>query len=48
MTVMVEPEVRMGKRARAKDANRRAILEAARVVFARIGYEATNIRDIIR
>lgn len=38
----------MGKRARAKEANRRAILEAARIVFARIGYEATNIRDIIR
>ena len=48
MTLTAEPEIRMGKRARAKEANRRAILEAARVVFARIGYEATNIRDIIR
>ena len=48
MTATIEPEARMGKRARAKEANRRAILEAARVVFARIGYEATNIRDIIR
>ncbi|MEM9842052.1 MAG: TetR/AcrR family transcriptional regulator [Pseudomonadota bacterium] len=48
MTVRVDPNLRMGKRARAKEANRRAILEAARVVFARIGYEATNIRDIIR
>ena len=48
MTVTIEPEIRMGKRARAKEANRRAILEAARIVFARIGYEATNIRDIIR
>lgn len=37
-----------GKRARAKAANRRAILDAARGVFARIGYEATTVRDIIR
>lgn len=48
MTITVEPEVRMGKRARAKEANRKAILEAARTVFARIGYDAANIRDIIR
>ena len=48
MTATLNPEIRMGKRARAKEANRRAILDAARVVFARIGYEATNIRDIIR
>lgn len=48
MTAMIESDVRMGKRARAKEANRRAILDAARIVFARIGYEATNIRDIIR
>jgi len=48
MTVTIAPDVRMGKRARAKQANRRAILDAARIVFARIGYEATNIRDIIR
>ncbi len=37
-----------GKRARAKAANRQSILEAARAVFARIGYEATTVRDIIR
>ncbi|MEO1406134.1 MAG: TetR/AcrR family transcriptional regulator [Pseudomonadota bacterium] len=37
-----------GKRARAKAANRQSILDAARIVFARIGYEATTIRDIIR
>ena len=37
-----------GKRARSKAANRRAILDAARGVFARIGYEATPVRDIIR
>jgi len=37
-----------GKRARLKAANRQAILEAARRVFAKLGYEATNVRDIIR
>lgn len=37
-----------GKRQRAKAANRQAILEAARMVFARLGYEATTVRDIIR
>ena len=44
----IDSALRMGKRARAKQANRRAILEAARMVFARIGYDAANIRDIIR
>lgn len=37
-----------GKRERLKTANRQAILEAARGVFARTGYEATTVRDIIR
>ncbi len=37
-----------GKRASTKAANRRAILTAARRVFALIGYEATTVRDIIR
>mgnify|MGYP000085381199 CR=1 FL=1 len=37
-----------GKRARSKAANRRAILQAGRRVFARIGFEATTVRDIIR
>lgn len=37
-----------GKRARLKAENRQAILEAARGVFARTGYEATTVRDIIR
>ena len=37
-----------GRRAKAKAANRQAILEAARNVFARIGFEATTVRDIIR
>ena len=37
-----------GKRAKSKAANRRAIMEAGRRVFARIGFEATTVRDIIR
>jgi|TARA_R110002020_G_scaffold83397_2_gene207292 AcrR family transcriptional regulator len=37
-----------GKRARSKAANRRAILSAGRRVFARIGFDATTVRDIIR
>lgn len=37
-----------GKRARLKAENRQAILEAARGVFARTGYESTTVRDIIR
>ncbi|WP_395644893.1 TetR/AcrR family transcriptional regulator [Terricaulis sp.] len=41
----VEP---IGKRERAKAANRHAILVAARRVFAELGYEAATVRDIIR
>lgn len=37
-----------GKRARAKAANRQAILDAARSVFARLGVDAATVRDIIR
>ena len=37
-----------GKRARSKAANRHAILVAGRRVFARIGFDATTVRDIIR
>lgn len=37
-----------GKRERTKAANREAILEAARKVFAELGFEATTVRDIIR
>ena len=37
-----------GKRARTKAANRQSILDAARAVFAELGYEATTVRDIIR
>ena len=37
-----------GKRERTKAANRDAILKAGRRVFARLGVEATTVRDIIR
>ncbi|MDP1630932.1 MAG: TetR/AcrR family transcriptional regulator [Caulobacter sp.] len=37
-----------GKREQTKVANRRAILDAAREVFAELGYEVSTVRDIIR
>jgi AcrR family transcriptional regulator len=37
-----------GKRARTKAHNRAALLEAAREVFAELGYDAAGVRDIIR
>lgn len=37
-----------GKREETKRANRSAILDAARAVFAEMGYEASSVRDIIR
>ncbi|MGH6876290.1 MAG: TetR/AcrR family transcriptional regulator [Rhizomicrobium sp.] len=37
-----------GKREKTKAQNRHAILEAARHVFAELGYGATTVRDIIR
>jgi AcrR family transcriptional regulator len=37
-----------GKREQTKVQNRQTILEAARHVFAELGYGATNVRDIIR
>lgn len=39
---------RAGRRERSKAANRQAILDAARRVFAQLGYEAASVRDIIR
>lgn len=48
MAVDVKTAGKSGKRARSKAANRRAILNAGRRVFARIGFEATTVRDIIR
>lgn len=44
-TAAIEP---IGKRERAKAANRIAILAAARRVFAQLGYDAATVRDIIR
>lgn len=38
----------VGKREQTKAQNRRIILEAARKVFAELGYGATTVRDIIR
>jgi AcrR family transcriptional regulator len=40
--------VAVGRRERTKAANRAAILDAAREVFAEQGYEAASVRDIIR
>jgi AcrR family transcriptional regulator len=37
-----------GKREATKQANRAAILEAARDVFAELGYGAASVRDIVR
>jgi AcrR family transcriptional regulator len=37
-----------GKREQTKHNNRQAILDAAREVFAKLGYGATTVRDIIR
>jgi AcrR family transcriptional regulator len=37
-----------GKRAHAKEQNRRIILDAARRVFAQLGYSGTTVRDVIR
>lgn len=45
------PRVRQkpaGKREQTKNENRQTILEAARHVFAELGYGATTVRDIIR
>ena len=38
----------LGRRERTKAANRAAILDAARTVFAEQGYEGASVRDIIR
>jgi AcrR family transcriptional regulator len=42
------PSANLGKRDQTKLANRAAILEAGRDVFAELGYEGTTVRDIIR
>ncbi len=42
------PPPRSGKREKTKIQNRQLILEAAKSVFAELGYGATTVRDIIR
>lgn len=42
------PRVMSGKREQTKILNRQLILNAARQVFAELGYGATTVRDIIR
>lgn len=49
MSKSPEPKTQqLGKRDETKLANRAAILEAGRGVFAELGYEGTTVRDIIR
>ncbi len=47
-SVPVPRPVPLGKREQTKVQNRQTILEAARRVFAELGYGATTVRDIIR
>ena len=47
MSVEVDLKAR-GKREETKASNRQAIIDAAREVFAELGYGATTVRDIIR
>src|SRR5256885_17181303 len=42
------PKPEVGRREVTKQANRTAILDAAREVFADIGYGAATVRDIVR
>jgi AcrR family transcriptional regulator len=44
----VSPVEVLGKREATKAANRAAILDAAREVFAELGYGAATIRDVVR
>jgi AcrR family transcriptional regulator len=46
MTTVTEPP--LGRREQTKRANRAMILDAAREVFAEIGYGAATVRDVIR
>ena len=43
-----QSETDRGARARAKAANRKTILDAAKRAFAEIGYENATVRDVIR
>jgi AcrR family transcriptional regulator len=44
----VDLDAKRGKREETKASNRQAIIDAARRVFAELGYGATTVRDIIR
>ncbi|MBV9419256.1 MAG: helix-turn-helix transcriptional regulator, partial [Alphaproteobacteria bacterium] len=49
--VLAKPAPRpsnLGKREQTKVQNREVILDAARKVFAELGFGATTVRDIIR
>jgi AcrR family transcriptional regulator len=48
VTPPAAPAPALGKREQTKAANRAAILDAARAVFAEMGYGAATIRDVIR
>lgn len=45
---IARPDLLQGKREQTKAQNRQTILDAARNVFADLGYGATTVRDIIR
>jgi AcrR family transcriptional regulator len=45
---MSRVELANGRREQTKAHNRAAILDAARVVFAELGYDAAGVRDVIR
>ena len=45
---MTQPSAPAGRRERTKQANRAAILDAAREVFSDIGYGSATVRDIVR
>jgi len=47
-TALAKPPLPSGKRERTKAQNRQMILDAARGVFAELGYGAATVRDIIR
>ncbi len=48
MTLTAGAQAQSGKREATKLANRAAILDAARLVFAELGYGAATVRDIVR
>lgn len=45
---MIQTAQAVGRREQAKSENRAAILDAARNVFAELGYDAAGVRDIVR